>query len=115
LGSLGTLQIRTDIVGDADPERPFSVGLMSAYKPFIHILDEFALELILSEFDTASDLLTYLNAREEFLSDRGHLIIATAEEQLVAAYLLNMRTTQEHWFTPPPKDGERKAFQQVLI
>lgn len=64
-GSLGTLQIRTDIVGEVDPKRPFSVGLMPADKPFIHILDEAALELILTEFDTASDFITYLNAREE--------------------------------------------------
>jgi hypothetical protein len=106
-GSLGTLQIRTDIVGEADANRPFSVGLGPAGKPFIHILDEFALEVILGEFDTASDFLTYLTARECFLGDPNHLIIAPGEEQLVAAYLLNMRG-DDHWFIPAPRAGEKE-------
>lgn len=35
-------------------------------------------------------------------------MVAAGEESLVAAYLLNMRTDQEHWFTPSLKDGEEK-------
>jgi hypothetical protein len=104
-GSLGTLSIRTDIVGDGGPHRPFSVGLGPAGKPFVHILDEFALEVILNEFDTASDFLTYLAARERFLGDPDRLVIAPGEEQLMAAYLLNMRGDY-HWFIPAPKEGE---------
>jgi hypothetical protein len=106
-GSLGTLLIRTDIVGDADPHRPFTVGLGPAGKPFVHILDEFALEVILREFDTASDFLIYLKARERFLGDPDRLIIAPGEEQLVAAYLLNMRG-DDHWFIPAPAVRERE-------
>jgi hypothetical protein len=106
-GSLGTLLIRTDIVGDADPHRPFSVGLGPAGKPFIHILDEFALEVILREFDTASDFLIYLKARERFLGDPDRLIVAPGEEQLVAAYLLNMRG-DDHWFIPAPGGHEKE-------
>jgi hypothetical protein len=106
-GSLGTLLVRTDIVGDADEHRPFSVGLGPAGKPFVHVLDEFALEVILREFDTASDFLTYLKARESFLGDRDRLVIAPGEEQLVAAYLLNMRD-DDHWFIPAPQAGEKE-------
>lgn len=106
-GSLGTLLIRTDIVGDADAQRPFSVGLGPAGKPFVHLLDEFALEVILREFDTASDFLTYLTARERFLGDPNRLIIVPGEEQLVAAYLLNMRG-DDHWFIPAPRAGEKE-------
>jgi hypothetical protein len=106
-GSLGTLLIRTDIVGDADAQRPFSVGLGPAGKSFVHILDEFALEVILREFDTASDFLTYLTARERFLGDPDRLIIAPGEEQLVAAYLLNMRG-DDHWFIPAPRADEKE-------
>lgn len=106
-GSLGTLLIRTDIVGDADPHRPFSVGLGPAGKPFVHILDEFALEVILREFDTASDFLIYLKARERFLGNPDRLIIAPGEEQLVAAYLLNMRG-DDHWFISAPGLHEKE-------
>lgn len=106
-GSLGTLQIRTDIVGDADPHRPFSVGVGPAGKPFVHVLDEFALEVILREFDTACDFLKYLDARERFLGNPDCLIIAPGEEQLVAAYLLNMQG-HNHWFVPVPGAGEEE-------
>lgn len=106
-GSLGTLLIRTDIARDADAHRPFSVGLGPTGKPFIHVLDEFALEVILREFDTASDFLTYLKARERFLGDPDRLIIAPGEEQLVAAYLLNMRGDR-HWFIPAPGGHEKE-------
>ncbi len=106
-GSLGTLLIRTDIIGDAHAHRPFSVGLGPAGKPFVHILDEFALEVILREFDTASDFLAYLAARERFLGDPNRLIIAPGEEQLVAAHLLNMRG-DDHWFVPAPGAGEKE-------
>jgi len=106
-GSSGTLLIRTDVVGDADPHRPFSVGLGPTGKPFIHILDAAALEVMLREFDTASDFLTYLRARERFLGDSQRLVIAAGEEQLVAAYLLNMRG-DDHWFLPTLKDGAKE-------
>ncbi len=117
-GSLGTLLIRSDIIGDADAHRPFSVGLGPAGKPFIHILDEFALEVILREFDTASDFLNYLTARQRFLGGTDRLIIAPGEEQLVAAYLLNMRG-DDHWFIPPSRTGEKEpdivSFDESLF
>ena len=46
------------------------------FRPFLHILDEFALEMILLEFDTARDFLTHLAARERFLANAGYLVIA---------------------------------------
>jgi len=104
-GSLGTLKIRSDIGVDPDPSRPFSVGLGDRNKPFVHALDEFSLEVILEEFDTAVDFITYLRAREAFLTDPNHVVMATGEEQLVASYLLNM-ISEKHWFTPAFEDGQ---------
>jgi hypothetical protein len=108
-GSLGTLQIRSDIGVDPDPNRPFSVGLGDRNKPFVHILDEFSLEVILEEFDTAVDFITYLRAREDFLTDPNHVVMATGEEQLVASYLLNM-IDEKHWFTPAFEDGQEPSL-----
>lgn len=104
-GSLGTLQIRSDIGADPDPKRPFAVGRCDPSKPFIHVFDEFSLEVVLGEFDTAVDFITYLRAREAFLANPSHLISAAGEEQLVASYLLNMKG-DEHWFTPAFEDGK---------
>lgn len=105
-GSIGTLPIRTDIAGEADPQTPFTIGRGEAGKPFVHVFDEFSLEVILHEFDTAVDFVSYLKAREAFLTDPNHIIAATGEEQLVASYLLNMRG-DEHWFTAAFDEEER--------
>ena len=105
-GSIGTLPIRTDIAGEADPRTPFTIGRGEPGKPFVHVFDEFSLEVILREFDTAVDFVSYLKAREAFLTDPNHIVAATGEEQLVASYLLNMRG-EEHWFTPAFEEGER--------
>jgi hypothetical protein len=104
-GSLGTLQIRTDIGVDPDPNRPFAVGRGDPGKPFVHIVDEFSLEVVLGEFDTAFDFIAYLRARESFLGDESYLVIAAGEEQLVASYLLNMKG-DDHWFTPVFEDAK---------
>jgi len=98
-GGIGTLSISSDIVDQPDENRPLTIGVMSREKPFVHILDEIALEVVLAEFDTASDFILYLSAREKFLTQTTLTIQAAGEEQLVAAYLLNMKDDR-HWFTP---------------
>lgn len=89
-GSLGTLLIQSDLEGDAHEKAPFTVGILDRSKPFVHVFDEFSLEFLLTELDTATDFVDYLIARERFLSDQSKLVHATGEEQLAAAYLLTM-------------------------
>lgn len=108
-GSLGSHQIATDIRGEAQAGRPFTVGIGEVGKPFLHIFDEFSLEVVLKEFDTAMDFITYLGARESFLADQSHLVRATGEEQLVAAYQLNS-DGQNHWFTDRSAEAEKADY-----
>jgi hypothetical protein len=108
-GSLGSHQIATDIRGGPQAGRPFTVGNGDAGKPFLHIFDEFSLEVVLKEFDTAVDFITYLRAREAFLGDERHLVTATGEEQLVASYQLNS-DGQNHWFTDRSPEADRADF-----
>lgn len=86
-GSLGTLQIRTDIVGADHGDSPFTIGIVSPGKAFVHVLDEFSLEFVLAEMDTASDFISYLRDRQAFLCKPGRAVWATGEEQLLSAYL----------------------------
>jgi len=108
-GGIGTLGISTDIADEPDGGRPITAGVMDRHKPFVHILDEVALEVVLAEFDTASDFISYLSAREKFLADDTRVVRASGEEQLVAAYLLNM-DGDSHWFTPALPPGDRPAL-----
>jgi len=98
-GSLGSLVIQTDLEGDSQLETPFTIGIVDRSKSFIHVLDEFSLEAIFREMDTITDLIEYLSKREIFLSDSNRTIISAGEEQLLAAYLLNM-VKDGHEFLP---------------
>lgn len=88
-GSFGTLQINTDVEGRAHEETPFTVGLLDRSKHFVHVLDEFSLEVVMDEMDTITDFLAYLKAREAFLSEAATTVVAAGEEQLIAAYISN--------------------------
>ena len=98
-GSIGTLQIKTDIEGNVHWQTPFTIGIVHRGKPFVHVLDEFSLEVVLGELDTATDFVTYLRVREDFLSDPATTVFAAGEEQLVAAYLVNGEG-EKHSFIP---------------
>ncbi|WP_152976959.1 hypothetical protein [Burkholderia pseudomallei] len=104
-GSLGTLQIRSDIRGPEHGDNPFTVGLVAPGKAFVHVLDEFSLEVVLREMDTASDFISYLRDRESFLSSNIR-VAAAGEEQLVASYLRNGNELRRS-FLPPLADDRQ--------
>lgn len=76
---------------------PFSVGWVLPDRPFVHVLDDVNLGLLLRELNTASDLVAYLEKKEALLA-RAHVVMAPGEEDLLASYL----------FTP---DGDRGAHK----
>lgn len=88
-GSFGTLQINTAIEGKAHEKTPFTVGVLDRSKHFVHVLDEFSLEVVMDEMSTITDFLAYLKAREDFLGQPETDVVAAGEEQLIAAYISN--------------------------
>ena len=98
-GSFGTLQINTDVEGRAHEKAPFTVGVLDRSKHFVHVLDEFSLEVAMDEMDTITDFLMYLKAREAFLSEADMTVVAAGEEQLIAAYISN-GDNSKHPFLP---------------
>lgn len=98
-GSFGTLQIDTSIEGNTHEQWPFTIGLLDRSKQFIHVLDEFSLEVVMNEMDTITDFVQYLNARESFLASSDIVVRTAGEEQLIAAYILN-GDGSKHAFLP---------------
>lgn len=98
-GGVGTHLIDTALVGDAHLSAPFQIGIPVPNKPFVHVFDEFSLELIHREQDTIADFTAYLGAREAFLGRSDVAIVAAGEEQLLAAYLMYM-DGENHSFLP---------------
>ena len=63
---------------------PVSVGDMG--KGYVHVLDELAFDAVMSELDTITDFVKYLQEKEA-LQERDLQIIVSGEENLFALYL----------------------------
>jgi len=106
LGGSGSLMIIPTIVGDMHhlPQSkgglPFAVGLVSATKPFVHVLDDTSLGLLLSHLNTVSDFVAYLRKKEAFISS-GRLGRAAGEEALLGQYVARVNDADEHDFVFP--------------
>ena len=74
-------------IGAGSP--PFVVGDLDTAKPFVHVLDEEAFELLVNELGTVADLLHYLTAREQAIRIEG-LKQFSHEGTLLASYLTNL-------------------------
>lgn len=111
-GSLGTLQIDTSVLARAHEQSLFTVGNVTPAKAFVHVFDEFALNVVMTEMDTVTDFIDYLTDREALLTSPSMVVHATGEEQLVAAYLTN-GDPKGRGFLPPSTRG--KNFDSVFF
>lgn len=112
LGGSGSLLLVPGIVGQ-DHQRPrekggtpFAVGRVSATKPFVHVLDDTSLDLLLTNLDTVSDFVGYLRKKEAFISS-GRLGMAAGEEALLGHYVGALNKEGEHDFVVPAAAGDR--------
>ncbi|WP_432239570.1 hypothetical protein [Herbaspirillum robiniae] len=102
IGGLGSFLINTLVTGRGHEERPFTIGQPLPEKHFVHVFDEVSIELVMQELDTASDFVEYLRKREALLGSKMSDVLAPGEEELLAAYLINMNEDEsEHVFLPP--------------
>jgi hypothetical protein len=111
LGGTGSLMIRPSMVGrdhyDRDrPEfAPFAVGRLDADRGFVHIVDDFTLDVVLETLDATPDFAAYLQ-KKEILIESGRLVGAAGEEDLLAFYLTKLNDHGEHDFVAPSRyDG----------
>lgn len=91
---IGSLMISNE--PDRDDAQPFLVGVGLPNKPFVHVLDEFTLDLLFQHLDTVADFVAYLRKKEQFLSKPGRLVMAAGEEQLLALYLRALNEEGDH-------------------
>jgi len=68
-------------------ENPFCVGDLYPEKTFVHILDETALKLLLTELNTANDFIGYLTEKERVIRKKA-LFISAGEEETLATYIM---------------------------
>ena len=96
----GSLLYSTDLLDNSQTEgnsMPFCVGDIDKEKGYVHILDDFALDAIMSNLDTISDFVRYLEKKEKFMRS-GVSVSAAGEEELLAYYLSHINSDGEHDF-----------------
>ena len=83
---LSSLSFDRDLSSTARRTTPFVVGDFDSKKTFVHVFDEDALDLLMSNLDCAADFLHYIRMRERAIRDEG-LTRFDAEEDLLGRYL----------------------------
>jgi len=119
LGGNGSLMIVPGL-GPAASSRgdyPFSVGRPDDGHGYVHVLDDFSLDVVLETVSTVADFVSYLSAKERFI-ESGRLISAAGEEELLSFYLKDVNAEGKHDFVVPPNvhgvvlaEGHWRAFQ----
>lgn len=99
----GSFFIDSNIIGS---EQEFSIGYINEYKKFVHILNDFSLNLLMKELDTAPDFINYLTRKEDLFQNVD--IIALGEEDMLAQYLSTTDDKGIHDFFN--KDSFNKDF-----
>lgn len=120
--SSGSLCIDTRIIGDEDYLRngadnnPFWVGKVDKEKGFVHIFDDYSLDIVMKELDTIADFTRYLEKKERLIEE--HHVISEGEEDLLGLYLMSVNQYGEHDFNVPSNektitigDGQWHKFQ----
>ncbi|USX21107.1 SEC-C domain-containing protein [Oxalobacteraceae bacterium OTU3REALA1] len=88
VGSTGSLVYISSFNEEKNLKHPFSIGDFDKTKTFIHVLDEFSLPLLLTELDTISDFIHYLQTKEKCIRKMS-LVQILGEEDFLAYYMLN--------------------------
>ena len=98
LGGSGSLMVLPAAKGD---EHPFTIGRVDHSPGYVHVLDDTTLPLVLDTLNTITDFVTYLEKKESVI-ERGTVVSAAGEEELVAYYVTRMNDRGEHDFVVPP-------------
>lgn len=69
-------------------DKPFHIGDLYPNKSFVHVFDEFTLDILMKELDAITDFIHYLNSKVAIVRQK-ELIAATGEEEILASYLTN--------------------------
>ncbi|MEQ9399904.1 MAG: SEC-C metal-binding domain-containing protein [Longimicrobiales bacterium] len=113
----GSLMIRVGEDASSDPPSPFTLRPLVDGGDVVHVFDDMTMALALQVFDTISDFVAYLVAKEGLIRS-GMTVWAAGEEDLVARYVRSLDPSGRHSFGIPPKfDGaliEEGAWLGVL-
>jgi hypothetical protein len=100
----GSLKVRPDVVGKSHFDYPFKIGQLDPARGYVHVLDAFGLDVLMSEVDTVADFVDYLSKKERAIT-AGMFIEADGEEELVAYYSTHWDAKGSHNLVPEADDA----------
>lgn len=115
--SLGSLRISTDPAAGTAGYFPFTVHVGEPGRQFVHVFDEYTLDVLFGELDTVSDFLAYLGKKERFLRGSGRVVSVDGDEQLLGIYLKKLNADGEHDIVFPddiPSDVDFVHLQEGI-
>jgi hypothetical protein len=95
----GSLRLKPSLVGRSHYDLPFTIGQLDPTRGYVHVLDEFTFDVLMSEVDTASDFVEYLSKKERAIAT-GAFVEADGEEELVAYYTTHWGADGKHHLAP---------------
>ena len=101
---IGSLRVCPDISGEqhcAADALPFVIGDVDPGGSFVHVVDDFTLDIVLGELDTMLDFTDYLARKAAFIRS-GLLRTAVGEQDLLAHYAIRVNDEGEHDFEAGP-------------
>ena len=101
-GSLILLDDQPRETGEGLSPMPFTLGDVNPGGPYVHVLDDTTLDIVLQELDTITDFTEYLERKAAFFR-AGNLLGAHGEEELLAVYLKDVGPDGRHGFFKPDK------------
>lgn len=87
--------LKNEMVWDSEHAIPFTIGDLN-YDGFTHVFNEKTIELVLNEFDTAQDFISYLKEREKLINNQHHVYI-NSESDLIQLYYLSMDENEKRY------------------
>ena len=111
-GGPGSLIIQPSLI-DRDhycvqsDENAFKVGIVGGKERFVHIFDDYAIEIVLKNVNTIKDFIRYLEQRKKLLLSHNSMIVE-GEEELMGLYLQRLDNFGRHYFDIP-------EYQQIGI
>jgi hypothetical protein len=115
--SRGSLMLASWIRGDdhvtgSHQSMPFPVGHVDPLKGFVHVFDDVTLDIIMSELDTISDFVQYLDNKENLFLRYSEMHCA-GEEDFLGFYLDNLNPAGE--FLPKAVNDAMSSGSRIFI
>lgn len=112
-GGSGSLMFHNTVVGLNNHKTPFMIGDLNRNKSFVHVLDDYTLDVLLQNRDTITDFTRYLKNRGKFL--RGQtIVLSSGEEELLTVYMKGLVEDEDKGFILPcTPDGT--PFKTIVL